>query len=349
MVLFESVDGSRAWLNEEDEMPANRMKVLQIEAHGGPEVMRLTEVSVPEPGPGEVRMKMEACGLNYSDIMAREGRYLREIPLPHILGHEFCGVIEKLGQGTEGWRVGARVIAITQSGGGLAEYIVAPAANLMLCPEGLNPPQGAALLVQGLTAVMMIDNAARVAAGETVVVHAAAGGVGTLAVQIARARGARVIGTSSSDLKCHMIEELGAEAIDYTKGDWVREVLSLTNGRGAEVILESVGGEVLARSYREALADFGRIVVYGVASGDVVKFDNYEILASNKSLVGFWLGPHLANHHDRVATAKERLVEMIQGEEIRLIVEKTFPLERAADAFEHMQSRKSVGKVVVTA
>jgi len=329
-------------------MAAEQMKALQIEAHGGPEVMRLADVPVPEPGPDEVLVKMEACGLNFSDIMAREGRYLRKMSLPHILGHEFCGVIEKIGRGVEGWNVGQRVVATSQSGGGLAEYVVAPAANLMLCPEGLAPPQGAALLVQGLTSVMMIDNAARVEAGETVVIHAAAGGVGTLVVQIARAKGAQVIGTASSNEKCRLIEELGAVAINYKETDWVKQVLALTNGKGAEVIFESVGGEVLARSYREALADFGRLIIYGVASGDVVKFDNYEILASNKSLIGFWLGPHQVNHHARVAAAKQRLIEMVQGGEIRLIVGETFPLERVADAFEHLQGRKSMGKVVVT-
>ncbi|MBT3351752.1 MAG: zinc-binding dehydrogenase [Nitrospinaceae bacterium] len=330
-------------------MAAEQMKVLQIDAHGGPEVMHLAEVSVPEPGADEVQVKMEACGLNFSDIMAREGRYLRKISLPHILGHEICGVIEKIGQGVEGWSVGQRVLATTQSGGGLAEYVVVSETNLMLCPDELTPPQGAALLVQGLTSVMMIDNAASVVAGETVVVHAAAGGVGTLVVQIARAKGARVIGTASSNLKCRLIEELGAVAINYSETDWVKEVLALTEGKGAEVIFESVGGEVLARSYREALADFGRLVVYGVASGDVVNFDNYEVLASNKSLIGFWLGPHLVGHPDRVIAAKQRLVDMVQREEIRLIVEKTFPHERAVDAFEHLQGRKSMGKVVVTA
>ena len=330
-------------------MAAEQMKVLQIDAHGGPEVMHLAEVSFPEPGADEVQVKMEACGLNFSDIMAREGRYLRKISLPHILGHEICGVIEKIGQGVEGWSVGQRVLATTQSGGGLAEYVVVSETNLMLCPDELTPPQGAALLVQGLTSVMMIDNAASVVAGETVVVHAAAGGVGTLVVQIARAKGARVIGTASSNLKCRLIEELGAVAINYSETDWVKEVLALTEGKGAEVIFESVGGEVLARSYREALADFGRLVVYGVASGDVVNFDNYEVLASNKSLIGFWLGPHLVGHPDRVIAAKQRLVDMVQREEIRLIVEKTFPHERAVDAFEHLQGRKSMGKVVVPA
>ena len=328
---------------------ANRMKALRIHEHGGPEVMRIEEIPVPEPGPGEVRVKMEACGLNYSDIMAREGRYLRKTHLPHILGHEFCGVIDKPGADTDEWSAGQRVIGTTLSGGALAEYVIAPAGRLSLCPVGLTPPEGAALLVQGLTAVMMIDNAARVRPGETVLVHAAAGGVGSLAVQIARVRGARVIGTSSSEAKCRAIEELGAVPIDYTHSGWVEEVLDLTDGRGAEVILESVGGDVLLRSYREALADFGRLVVYGVAGGEVVKFDNYEILASNKSLIGFWLGPHLAGHLDRVSKAREKLVGMIQENKIRLIVGKTFPLERSADAFDHIQSRESTGKVVVTA
>ena len=156
---------------------SKQMKVLQIHEHGGSEVMRIEEIPVPEPRPGEVLVKMEACGLNYSDIMAREGRYLRKTHLPHILGHEFCGIIDKTGADTDGWSVGQRVIAITQSGGALAEYVIAPADRLSLCPDGLTPPEGAAVLVQGLTAIMMIDNAAKVLPGETVLVHAAAGGV----------------------------------------------------------------------------------------------------------------------------------------------------------------------------
>ena len=329
-------------------MTAERMRALRIERHGGPEVMQLVELPVPEPGPGEVRVKMEASGLNYSDIMMREGRYLRETPVPIVLGHEICGVIEKLGTGVERWRVGQRVISLTAQGGGLAERVVVPAVNPVPIPQGLTPPEGAALLVQGLTAVQMLDDAAKVKPGETVLVHAAAGGVGTVAVQIARARGARVLGTSSSEEKCRLISELGATPINYAQGDWVREVLELTGGKGADVILECVGGEVLERSYKEALADFGRLVVYGVASGKAVQVDNYQILASNKSLIGFWLGPHFAKHMDRVTAAREKLVQMIGRGDLRLIVGKTFRLEDAAGAFAHMQSRKSVGKVVVT-
>jgi NADPH2:quinone reductase len=328
-------------------MAPNRMKALRIERIGGPEVMQLVEIPVPEPGPGEIRVKMEASGLNYSDIMTREGRYLRETPLPLTLGHEICGVIEKVGAGVEGWSTGQRVLAVTGQGG-LAEYVLVPAANLVPDPGGLTPPEGAALLVQGLTAVQLIDDAAKVRPGETVLVHAAAGGVGTLAVQIARARGARALGTSSSEEKCRLIAELGATPINYARGDWVQEVLALTAGKGADVILECIGGAVLERSYKEALADFGRLVVYGIAGGKVVDFDNYEILASNKSLIGFWLGPHFARHMDRIIAAREKIVRMVQKGELRLIVGKIFRLEEAADAFAHMESRKSVGKVVVT-
>lgn len=328
-------------------MAPNRMKALRIERLGGPEVMQLVEVPIPEPGPGEVRVRMEASGLNYSDIMTREGRYLRETPLPVTLGHEICGVIEKAGAGVEGWSAGQRVIAITGQGG-LAEYVIVPAASLVPSPSGLTPPEGAALLVQGLTAVQLIDDATEVKPGETVLVHAAAGGVGTLAIQIARARGARVLGTSSSGEKCRLIAELGATPVNYIQGDWVQEVLALTAGKGADVILECIGGEVLERSYKEALADFGRLVVYGIASGKAVSFGNYEILASNKSLTGFWLGPHFSKHMDRIIAAREKIVRMVQKGELRLIVGKIFRLEEAADAFAHMQSRKSVGKVVVT-
>ncbi|OGL59607.1 MAG: hypothetical protein A3I72_03635 [Candidatus Tectomicrobia bacterium RIFCSPLOWO2_02_FULL_70_19] len=324
------------------------MKALRIEKHGGPEVMHLAEVPIPEPGPGEIRLKMEASGLNYSDIMMREGRYLREISLPLILGHEVCGTIEKIGAGVEGWRVGQRALAITGEGGGLAEHVIVKAASMVPSPPGLTPHEGAALLVQGLTAVQLIDNAAKVTTGETVLVHAAAGGVGTLAIQIARARGARVLGTSSSEEKLRLVSELGAAPIDYSRGDWVREVLAFTGGKGADVILECAGGEILERSYKEALADFGRLVVYGIASGKVVSFDNRDILTSNKSLIGFWLGPHLARHTDRVAVAKEKLVGMIRLGELRLIVGKVFRLEEATDAFAHMQNRKNVGKIVVT-
>ncbi|MEE9274263.1 MAG: zinc-binding dehydrogenase [bacterium] len=323
------------------------MKAIQIEKHGGPEVMETVDLPVPEPGEGEVRVKVEAVGLNFSDIMIREGRYVDEMPLPFVLGREFCGSIDAVGPGAGELAPGQRVIGGNPMGGALAEFLVAKAARLSPIPEGFTPVEGAALRTQGLTAMMIMDNAVKVQPGETVLVHAAAGGVGGLAVQIALARGARVIGTTSSEAKCRMVAKLGAEAVNYTEGDWVKEVLALTDGKGADIILESIGGEILLRSYNEALAIFGRLVIYGAASGDIVQFDNREILASNRTLMGFYLSRHFPDHLDRIGEAIGKLLAMIRAGTLKLTIDQTFPLERAADAFNHIQTRKNTGKVVV--
>ncbi len=323
------------------------MKAIRMERTGGPEVMRLVEAPVPEPGPGEVRVKVEAVGLNHSDILLREGRYMSETPLPFILGREFCGVIDKPGAGADGWRVGQRVFGRNTGGGALAEYVVTrPILDAL--PEGFTPAQGAAIRVQGRTAMLLIDHVARVQPGETVLVHAAAGGIGTLLVQIARARGARVIGTASSEEKCRAIAGLGGEPVNYARGDWVKEVLGLTEGKGADVILESVGGEVLARSFREALAVFGRLAVFGAASGGTAQFSSREILASNRSLLGYWITPYFDRHGDLIAAAIQNLIEMIRAGEVKLIIEKIFPLEEAAEAFACMEQRRSIGKIIIT-
>ena len=321
------------------------MKAIQIEKHGGPEVMETVDLPVPEPGEGEVRVRVEAVGLNFSDIMIREGRYVDEMPLPFVLGREFCGTIDAAGAGD--LAPGQRVIGVNLMGGALAEFLVAKAALLSPIPEGFTPVEGAALRTQGLTAMMIMDNAVKVQPGETVLIHAAAGGVGALAVQIALARGARVIGTTSSEAKCRMVAGLGAEAVNYAEGDWVKEVLALTGGKGADIILESIGGKILLRSYNEALAIFGRLVVYGAASGDIVQFDNHEILASNRSLTGFYLSRHFPDHLDRIGEAVGKLLAMIRAGTLKLTIDQTFPLERAADAFNHIQTRKNTGKVVV--
>lgn len=322
------------------------MKAVQIERFGGPEVMKLIEIPVPEPGPKQVRVRVEAAGLNYSDIMIREGKYIDRMTPPLLLGREFCGVVDQCGPGAEQWSAGARVVG-TVPAGAMAEYVVAPAAALLPCPEGLSPDQGASILIAGLTAMHCIDDVVRVEKGETVLIHAAAGGVGTIAVQIAVARGAKVIGTASSDSKCQRIRELGAEAINYSTGDWVARVKELTGGRGADCILESVGGDVCRRSFYEALANFGRMVIYGVAGGQLVQFPSIDILSSNSTLSGYYLGKYFPTHLDRVATAAGKLVQLMQEGKLRLVIGRRFPLTQAVEAFNHMQSRQNVGKVVI--
>ncbi len=327
-------------------MPAT-MKAVQMRAHGGPEVMQVVDLPLPEPGPGKVRVRIEACGLNYSDLMIRGGTYLDPVRLPYVLGREFCGTIEALGEGVSGYSVGQRVVG-SAPGGALAEAIVVQPLTLIPCPEGMSATVGASFLVQGITAWHCLTDCGRLQSGETVLIHAAAGGVGALAVQIAQALGARVLGTTSSAAKCQVVSELGATAINYSQPDWVDRVRELTGGRGADLILESVGGEVFRRSFQEALAVFGRLVVFGCASGEAVSLTNVELLGSNKTVTGYYLGGYFPQHLDRVAEATGKLLGLIGSKDVKPLVGKTFPLSQAADAFEHIASRQSVGKVVVT-
>lgn len=322
------------------------MKAARITQHGGPEVIEIADVPSPEPGAGAVRVKVEAGGINYSDLMICRGTYLDTVTLPYLLGREACGTIDALGPDTSGMQVGQRVVAFS-SGGAFAEYMVVPAVGLLPCPEGLTPQQGAAILVQGITAVHCLHDLANVQPGEVVLVHAAAGGVGTLALQVAVAAGAKVFGTASSDAKCEVIRSLGATAINYSTGDWVAAFRAANNGRGANVILESVGGDVFRRSFFDALSPFGRMVVYGSASGDEATINNREILGSNKTLLGYFLGSYMPRHADKVIGGAFRLNQLIASGAVRPITGDCFPLSRIRDAFELMQSRASIGKIIV--
>jgi NADPH:quinone reductase len=325
---------------------AETMKALRISRHGGPEVMEVVEVAVPEPKPGEVRIRVVAAGLNYSDIMIREGSYIDPTHLPYYLGREACGVIDKVGPGVKGLEVGQRVVA-TAPGGAFAQYLCANAAGLLPCPDGMSPEVGAAIMIQGLTAVHCLDDLGRLKKDETVLIHAAAGGVGSLAVQIAVAMGARVFGTASSEKKCTQIRSLGATAINYAEGDWVKKLLDLTQGAGVKLVLESVGGDTYLRSFKEALKPFGRMVVYGVASGEVVSLTNREVLESNKILMGYYLGSYFPDHMSRIMNASMKLVQLIAQGKVKPVIGQTFPLEQAAEAFACMHERRSIGKVII--
>lgn len=324
------------------------MRAIQMEQLGGPEVMQVVDVPVPEPRKGQVRIKVEAAGMNYSDIMIREGRYMTKVDLPYLFGREFCGVIDAVGEGVTQFRVGQRVVG-TGTKGAFADYTVASVATAALveCPEGMSPEIAVAMLVQGITAIHCLDDCGRVQPGETVLIHAAAGGVGTLAVQLALLRGAKVIGTASSEEKLALIRELGAEAINYKEGDWVAELKAMTNGRGADVIIESVGGEIFLRSFREALAPLGRLVVMGAASGETAKLVNVEILGSGKSVIGYFLPNFFMAAPHRMAEASAELVERVQNGTLKPIVGKVFPLEETVEAFTYMQNRESIGKVII--
>src|SRR5690348_12942591 len=264
------------------------MKAIRIHETGGPEVMHLEDVEIPTPEQGQVLIKVAAAGINYADLAQRRGAYLTRTRTPMTLGFEVAGTIEALGSETSAPPVGTRVIAFVE--GGYAEYAIAAASTIVPIPENLDFTHAAAFAVQGLTAYQTLRESGRLQPGESVLVQAAAGGVGTLAVQLARLMGAgKIIGTASNEHKLALIRRLGADvAINYTQDDWVEQVQRATDGRGVDVILEVVGGTIAEQSL-QCLAPFGRMVIIGAAGGQRPQFSGVQLMYKNLSVVGYWL------------------------------------------------------------
>lgn len=313
---------------------------------GGRDVVRVEEVELRDPGPGEVRIAVEVAGINFSDVMIREGWHSYRPALPYVLGQECCGRIEAVGPGVSRLQVGERVAALLL-GGGLAERVITHSQALLTWPEGLSAETVVALLVQGMTAWHCVVDRAQTQPGEWVLVHAAAGGVGSLAIQIARARGAQVIGTASTEAKRSAIEKLGAHAIDYTRDEWVEQVLGLTGGLGADVILESVGGSVFLRSFFEALADFGRLVVYGSAGQNDCVVSNRDIGESNRQLLGYSLGRFFPRHAGLCLSAWSGLMDLAASARLQPLIFEVRPLRDVPDALEDLRMRRTTGKLLL--
>ncbi len=322
------------------------MKAVIFEQLGGPEVINVVDVPVQNPGPGQVRVRMKASGINFSDLMIRTGDYPDTFEMPYRVGREIAGTIDAVGEGADSWSVGDRVFGLIVEGGTMAELPVVSAKALFPLPEGLSFVEAAAAPLQGLTAIQTIEEVGKVQAGETVLIHAAAGGVGGLAVQIAFARGARVIGTTSRDDKLDSIRELGADAVNYSKDGWVEHVLDLTDGRGVDAVLESIGGAVFEQSWQRVTAHGARIVLIGAASGSV-PLDTLTILASHRSLIGYNLATYFPDHAAEVGAALQRLLALVGEGKVKLRVGHTIPIERAPEAFALMEERRNVGKIVV--
>jgi len=323
------------------------MKAVIFDHHGGPEVTKVMDVPVQDPGPGQVRVHMEASGINFSDLMIRTGNYPDKFEMPYRVGREIAGTIDAVGEGVDSWSVGDRIFGLIVEGGTMAELPVVSAKALFPLPEGLSFVEAAAAPLQGLTAIQTIEDLANVQAGETVLIHAAAGGVGGLAVQIALAHGAKVIGTTSRDDKLDAIRSLGAEAVNYLKEGWVEQVLDLTEGHGVDVMLEAIGGEVFEQSWQRVTAHGARIVLIGAASG-TVPLDTLTVLASHRSLLGYNLGSYFPDHTAEVGAALQRLFGLVAEGKVKLRVGHTIPIERAPEAFALMEERRNVGKIVVT-
>lgn len=323
------------------------MRAIQYRAAGGPEVISLEQVPVPQPGKGEVLVKIGAAGVNFADIARRYNRYLEATNFPYIPGLEVVGTVAALGPETteSDWlRVGAHVLGMC-NGGGYAEYVATSARLLAPAPSGPSDTELAALPVQGVTAYHLLKTSARLAQGESVLVNAAGGGVGVLAIQMARLLGAgKVLAAAGSDDKGELARSLGADAfINYRTENLTERVRALTDGKGADVILEPVGGEVYERS-EAALAPFGRIVTFGQASGQRGQVDPARLMRRNAAVVGFWLAPLPGR---MIAEALQAIGGWLAEGKLRLIVGAAYPLEQAAQAQMDMEARRTHGKLAL--
>jgi NADPH2:quinone reductase len=320
------------------------MKAVRIHAPGGPEVMRYEDAPEPTPKPGEAVVKVQAAGINYIDVYFRSGQYKAELPL--TLGMEAGGTVSAVGPGVTDVKVGDKV-AYTGVPGAYAEYATVPAARLVALPSGLSPTQGAAAMLQGMTAHYLACSTYPLKPGDTCLVHAAAGGVGLLLCQIAKMRGARVIGTVSTEEKAKLAREAGAaEVILYTTQDFEAEVKRLTDGKGVNVVYDSVGKTTFDKGFN-CLRPRGLMALYGQSSGPVGPFD-LQVLNAKGSL--FVTRPSL-NHH--VATREElvqragEVLGWIRDGKLKLRAELTFPLKDAAEAHRALEGRKTTGKVLL--
>jgi NADPH2:quinone reductase len=321
------------------------MRAVRIHTLGGPEVLRYEDVPDPEVGAGQVLIKVAAAGVNYADLGRRKGTYARQIPLPFILGSEVAGTVAQVGPGVDGYKAGERVMA-WPGHGGYAEYVTAPAVSVYAMPATLSFEEAAGVPVVFLTAYHLLKTCARMQPGETVLVQAAASGVGTIAVQLAKLWGARVVATASTDDKLKRVQELGADIlINYGQRDFAAEVLRLTDGRGVEIVLECVGGEVLTKSLT-CLAPMGRLVIYGRASGTLPMLDPAQILTRNIAVIGLHLGmpPWRPEMH---RAPMQELLGLVQAGQVKPIVDRTFPLRDAAVAHQYLADRRTMGKVVL--
>ncbi len=320
------------------------MQVIRVHEFGGPEKLVAETAEKPEPKPGEVRVKVAAVGVNFVETYQRRGWYA--IPLPAVLGGEFAGVVDALGEGVTGFEIGQQV-ATTAGSGAYAEWALAPAAKLVPVPEGVSLEQAAALLLQGMTAHYLAISTFPLKEGDTALVHAAAGGVGQLLVQIAKLRGARVIGTVSTEEKAALAREAGAdEIILYTQADFESETRRLTDGKGVDVVYDSVGKTTFQKSLN-CLRPRGMLVLYGQSSGPVEPLDP-QVLQHKGSI--FLTRPTLGHYtltREELLWRSGDLFGWLADDQLKLRIDRTFALGDAASAHRYLEDRATKGKVLL--
>lgn len=312
------------------------MRAIQLEEFGGPEVLRLVELPPPTPRPGEVLIEVSRAGVNFADTHQRTNSYLAKATLPLIPGTEVAGVRADTGE---------RVIALCGSGG-YAEQVAVPEQLVFPIPDGVDDGTALALLVQGLTAWHLYTTCARVRPGESVVVVAAAGGVGSLAVQLGRHFGARVIGAASTEDKRALVRELGADAaIDAAPDGMTEAILAANDGRPVDAVFEMAGGAVFDACL-DALAPFGRLVTYGIASREQNEVRTGSLMRNSRAVIGFWF-MHCLGQRELVEEPLAELFAMAASGELRAVVGATYPLSQAAQAQIDLAARRTTGKLLL--
>jgi len=324
----------------------NGMKAVQLKEYGGPEVLNLVDIERPVPKGHEVLIEIKAIGVNYADTARREGQYVVKTPLPFIPGAEIAGIVAEVGENVTKVKPGTRIVTLIESGG-YAEFALADERALIPIPEQLDFHTAVALPLQGLSAYHILKTMGRLEKGESVLVHAAAGGVGTIAVQLAKLFGAgKIIATASSDEKLALAREMGADVlINYTEPDWEKQVIEATDGKGVNVALEMVGGEVFNKTVR-CLATFGRLVIFGAASGEQSRFYPSSLMARNQSVIGFFL-PQIMRKQELLQPSLVELLTYLGEGKLKLTIGGVFPLEEAAQVHTLLQSRKTQGKLIL--
>ena len=312
------------------------MKAIYITEFGGPEVMKYVDLPEPVPAGSQVLLDVSAIGINYADTHQTENSYLSTQKLPLIPGMEVVGKMPD----------GSRVLALAATGGYCQKTLVNPKTVIAL-PDKVSDGQALAMMVQGSTAHMILKKMGQIKAGESVVIHAGAGGVGSVAIQLAKLWGAFVIAVTSSDEKKKLCIELGADVVvDANEADLTAALIKANNGKGVDLILEMVGGSTLDQSL-EALAAFGRLVVYGMASRKAPKaIHPGALMPKSQSVIGFWLVNALADK-ELMAEVFMDLFGMIITGKLKPVIGSTYPLSKASDAHRDMLARKTVGKIVL--
>jgi putative PIG3 family NAD(P)H quinone oxidoreductase len=323
------------------------MIAVSIREPGGPEVLTPVERPVPSIGAGDVLIKVAAAGVNRPDIMQRQGRYSPPPGVSDIPGLEVAGTVDAIGSDVRGWSVGDGVCALV-AGGGYAEYCAAPAPQCLPVPAGLTLVEAAGLPEVMFTVWTNVFERGRLQEGESILVHGGSSGIGTAAIQLARARGARVFATAGSPEKCAACEALGAErAINYRTEDFVAAIKASTADRGVDVVLDMVGGDYMQRNI-DALALDGRLVQIAQLGGYRSTINTVPILQRRLTITGSTLRPRPVEEKGRIARqVQEHVWPLLESRQVRVLVHATFPLARASEAHQLMESSTHIGKLVL--